>query len=101
MLEHYPIWKRSQIFPEIIPHHRCNNGDLLSDGSLHLEAYIELVNEEVLPHHDVEDEVISKMKSLVDRFQSMESKFSTMEERMAALEAGNRNLNDQLAEYLK
>ena len=80
---------------------RCINRDLLSDGNLRLEVFIELVNEEVIPNHDVDDETASKMKSLVNKFESMESKFSTMEERMAALEAGNRNLNDQLAERLE
>ena len=64
----------------MVPHNRCTNGDLLSDGNFQLEVYIELDCEEVLPHHDVEDEVISKMKSHVDeKFETMESKFATME----------------------
>ena len=83
-------------FAEMIPHNRCSNRDLLSDGSLHLEVFIELVNEEVLSYQSVDDEA-----SLVNRFQSIESKFSTMEERMAALEAGSRTRNDKLAERLE
>ena len=87
-------------FPDLVPHRRCTNLDLLSDGQFHLEVYIELEDEEVLPHYDdVEDEVVSKMKSHVDKkFESMESKFAAMEvkfgkveERIAAIEAGNSN----------
>ena len=63
---------------DIVPHHRCSNQDLLSNGSFELEAYIELDDEEVLPQQDGEEEVISKTKSHVDKkFEEMEKKIRT------------------------
>ena len=85
-------------FPDMVPHHRCTNGDLLSDGNFQLEVSIELDDEEVLPHHNVEDEV---SKSHVDeKFEEMkkiiENKFIGMEQRMASIEIGNNLLMTRL-----
>jgi len=79
-------------FRDLVPHARCHNGDLLVDGNFHLEVFIDLDGENVLPHHDVE-EAISKMKSHVDqKFGAMkkmiENKFTKMDQRLATIEAG-------------
>ena len=86
---------------EMVPHHRCTNGDILSEGSFQLEVYIEVDDEQVLPHHDLEDEVISKIRSHVDKkFEEIENKiektFSRMEQRMASFENGNSLLMTRL-----
>ena len=72
-------------FAEFVPHERCYDGDLLKDGAFKLDVFVELCAEQVLPHHEVEDEVISKMKS-------MEEKLSKIDQRLATLEAGKYNL---------
>ena len=80
-------------FSEMAPHDRCNNEDLLSDGRFQLEVFIDVVDEEVLPNHDIEDEAVSKMKSHVnERFEAMkkmmENKFTKIDQRLAKIEAG-------------
>ena len=72
-------------FAEFVPHERCYDIDLLKDGAFKLDVFVELCAEQVLPHHEVEDEVISKMKS-------MEEKLSKIDQRLATLEAGKYNL---------
>ena len=90
--------------PAMVRKKRCHNGDLLIDGCFQLEVFIEVDDEEVLPSHNVEDEAVSKMKSLVNKFEAMgkmiekkftamdrmiENKFTAMDQRLATIEAGN------------
>ena len=79
-------------FAEFVPHERCNDGDLLKDGAFKLDVFVELGAEQVLPHHEVEDEVISKMKSIDQKIGGMEEKFNKIDQRLATLEAGKYNL---------
>ena len=73
---------------KLVPHHRCTNGDLLYEGKFELKAYVEVRDEEILPHHDSEDEEISKMKSHVDeKFESVDKKFESMERKFSTMEA--------------
>ena len=75
-------------FSDMAPHHKCTNGDLLIDGQFQLVTYIELKDEEVLPNHDVEDEVISKIMSHVDKkFESVDKKLESMESKFSEVEA--------------
>ena len=95
--EHHDNWG----FAKLVPHHRCNNGDLLVDGGcFQLEVFIDVDDEQVLPDHNVEDEAISKMKSLDQKldqkFEAMkkmiENKFTAMDQRLATIEAGKFNM---------
>ena len=74
---------------KLVPHHRCTNGDLLFEGEFELKAYVEVQDEEILPHHDGEDEeIFSKMKSHVDeKFESVDKKFESMERKFSTMEA--------------
>ena len=79
-------------FSDMVPKDRCHNGDLLDDGLFQLEVFIEVDDEQVLPDHNVEDEAVSKMKSLVNKFEAMEkmieNKFTSVDQRLATIEAG-------------
>ena len=75
-------------FSDMAPHHKCTNGDLLIDGQFQLVTYIELKDEEVLLNHDVEDEVISKMMSHVDKkFESVDRKFESVDKKLESMES--------------
>ena len=75
-------------FSDMAPHHRCTNRDLLIDGQFQLVTYIELKDEEVLPNHDVEDEVISKIMSHVDKkFESVDRKFESVDKKLESMES--------------
>ena len=79
-------------FPDMVPHDRCNNGDLLNNGILSLEVNIENVYEEVLPHHDIEDE----MKSHVDEKFDELVMYLEHKQRMASIEIENSQLMRRL-----
>ena len=79
-------------FAEFVPHERCYDGDLLKDGAFKLDVFVKIGAEQVLPHHEVEDEVISKMKSIDQKIGGMEEKFNKIDQRLATLEAGKYNL---------
>ena len=79
-------------FAEFVSHERCYEGDLLKDGAFKLDVFVKIGAEQVLPHHEVEDEVISKMKSIDQKIGVMEEKFNKIDQRLATLEAGKYNL---------
>ena len=79
-------------FAEFVPHERCYDGNLLKDGAFKLDVFVKIGAEQVLPHHEVEDEVISKMKSIDQKIGGMEEKFNKIDQRLATLEAGKYNL---------
>ena len=72
----------------------------MTKGNLMFEVFIDVKDEEVLPHHTVEDEAIMKMRTLIDKFEAMEkmienkftaveNKFTSIDQRLATIEAGN------------
>ena len=79
-------------FADFVPHERCYDGNLLKDGAFKLDVFVKIGAEQVLPHHEVEDEVISKMKSIDQKIGGMEEKFNKIDQRLATLEAGKYNL---------
>ena len=70
----YDSWGKAKM----VPHNRCNDGDLLRDGVFEIDVFIDL---------DVEDLENSKMKSHVDKkFEASERKIEAVGKKVEAVE---------------
>jgi len=78
---------------EFIPHARCTRKDVLTkDGTLTLQADVELLEEEIPVYRDLtKTDTISKLECLEGIIKNQEKQIDNLEKKVDALQASNRN----------